>query len=631
MSAGSDYLPIADYGVIGNLRSIALVGLNGSIDWCCFPHLDDPSVFAALLDHRRGGRFKISPATGWKSEQQYWLHTNVLQTTFQCSGGELEVVDWMPLRGDINGCGKSQTAAAIYRRLACRGGPIEVELEWSPRFDYARQRPEIARTADGFIAAAGSGQQLTLSALPGVTIVDGAFGPAVRGRFSLEPTVPLVLATRWDSDTPAVDPGAARESLRETAETWRRWVEKPQAQEVRQWAAVDAELMIRSELVLRLLAHGETGGIAGAATTSLPEVIGGIRNWDYRYVWLRDSSQIVESFLALGHRAEAVELLNFVERISRHRQGNGDSLQIMYGLHGQRDVPEETLDHLEGYRGSRPVRIGNGGFQQIQHDVFGELLDSAYELARFGEPLSAKMWAFLREVVDQACEQWRKPDYGIWEIPGQRQHYVYTKCMIWVALDRGILLAERFQLEGDVQRWRAERDRVHAEILRCGYSSEHNAFTMVYGGDELDAANLIMPVREFLPPDDPRMQATIDRTIQRLTTDSLVYRYRTDDGLEGEEGTFGLMSFWLVDALAYSGRLQEARAYLKAMIGKANHLGLFAEQVDPRSGQLLGNFPQMFTHTGLLESALHLAYFERRDKRIPPPIGSPEHRRKVRR
>jgi GH15 family glucan-1,4-alpha-glucosidase len=630
MIPAPEYLPIADYGAIGNLRTVALVGRTGSIDWCCLPHLDSPSVFAALLDRRQGGRFRVSPAGGsGQGRQRYWPATNVLETTFDAPGGRLVVVDWMPLAGDIDGCGKSVGEPALCRQLVSAGGPVEVDLLWSPRPGYARSAPEIRRAAGGFLAEGPDGARLALAeTFPNAVLLDDGSGPSIAARFRLEPGAPLLLATRWGCEDAELDLSALGGSLETTARVWRAWAGKEQAARVREWAAADPELIQRSELALRLLMHGDTGGIAAAATTSLPEDVGGERNWDYRYVWVRDSAQLVETLYPLHHRAEIEDFMAFIERVSRHRGSDG-SIQLMYGLHGERDCPERTLDHLEGYRGSRPVRVGNGAFHQTQHDVYGEILNSAYELARRGVPPEPEMRPFLARAADQACEQWRQPDHGIWEMPGEPQHFVYTKLLVWVALDRAVLLAERFGLEGDVTRWCRERDLVKEDLLGRGYSPEARAFTQAYGSQELDAANLLIPKMELLPFDDPRCQGTIERTLEQLTEERLVYRYHADDGLEGDEGAFGLVSFWMVDALAFSGRLDEAHDHFEALLSHASPLGLFSEEFDPRSGEQLGNMPQAFSHVGLIDSALHLAWVRDGGGPIPPPMGSDQHRREV--
>jgi GH15 family glucan-1,4-alpha-glucosidase len=626
MLAPPEYQPISGYGAIGNLRTVALVGLHGSVDWCCFPHLDSTSVFGALLDRLQGGRFLVAPSTASSSSQTYWAETNILDTVFETTSGRLVITDWMPISGNIDGCGKSTAPPVILRRLRCEGRPMEVELIWSPRFDYARGKTSISRVAGGFLARGSNGEQLVLGeTFPNALIEDDGAGPSVWARFTVDPNRPLWLETRWAADRADVDPRACLDSLETTAEVWRNWTRKGQASRVREWAAAHTDLILRSELALRLLTHGETGAMAAAATTSLPEDIGGVRNWDYRFTWVRDASQLIESLMAMGHRAEVEDFLNFVEHFSETGPDHS-SFPIMFGLHGQTDSRERKLSHLEGYRKSRPVRIGNAGFQQVQHDVYGEILNSGYEFVRLGEKLSPAMSRFLSRAADQACIQWREPDSGLWEIPGPQRHYVYSKMMTWVALDRAVHLAERGHLRGNAPRWKRERDMIKAAILEQGYSAELGAFVLAFGSKELDGANLLIPMMEFLPFEDPRVQSTINRTMERLATDDFVFRYVADDGIPGEEGAFGLVTFWMADALAFSGRLDEAHRFFDNMARCANHVGLFSEQVDPRTREQLGNMPQAFTHIGLIDTAIHLAHVEGRETPIEAPIGSKEHR-----
>jgi GH15 family glucan-1,4-alpha-glucosidase len=348
MHATVAYQPIGAYGAIGNLRSVALSGLHGGIDWCCFPHLDSASVFGALLDHQRGGTFRVAPARGGSSAQRYWPETNILDTSFVSEEARLLITDWMPIEGDIDGCGRSWAEPMICRRLQAVGGALDVELTWSPRFDYAKASTTIRRTRGGFLAEGTNGERLVLTeTFANALIVDDGHGPCVWARFRLTPAHPLILATRWDAHEAAPDPQAALATLERTAEIWRRWTRKSEARRVREWAAADADLLLRSELTLKLLTHGDTGAIAAAATTSLPEDIGGVRNWDYRFTWVRNASQLIESLLALGHRAEVDDFLHFVEHASENAS-SGSSLQVMFGRHGERDCAEATLSHLEG-------------------------------------------------------------------------------------------------------------------------------------------------------------------------------------------------------------------------------------------------------------------------------------------
>jgi GH15 family glucan-1,4-alpha-glucosidase len=409
--------------------------------------------------------------------------------------------------------------------------------------------------------------------------------------------------------------------LRETIETWRSWVSSETRD--RSWAGDCAPHVVRSELVLKLLTHPTTGAIAAAATTSLPESIGGVRNWDYRFTWIRDAAFTVQALMAVGHRAEALDFLSFAERAALSRDDLW-GLQIMYGLRGETHLPERELPHLSGYRGSRPVRIGNAAARQRQHDIYGELLASAHQFVRSGGILEPDLLSFLSRVADQASVAWPSPDDGIWEMRREPRHYVYSKVMVWVALDRAIRLARDSGLRGNVARWMRERDVVHSHVIENGYDPGLGAFVQAYGSQELDAANLLIPVLEFLPATDPRVVRTIDLTLERLTHDGMVYRYLGNDGLPGSEGAFGLCTYWLVDGLTLCGRLDEAWDLFGGMTRRANHLGLYAEEIDPRSGMFLGNFPQAFTHIGLINSVLYLAQAEgRKPRRGAPPIGTP--------
>jgi GH15 family glucan-1,4-alpha-glucosidase len=616
------YKPIRDYAVIGNLRTVALIGLDGSIDWCCLPDLDSPSVFAALLDRRRGGRFLVAPAGAGYGEQRYIEDTNVLETVFQFDGGRLVVTDFMPLWGRIEEIDGSRAPDEINRILRCEGAPVEVEVEWSPRPDYARAQVEVDSIPSGWSVQAGK-LPLVLAGLGEGWLVETETGPTVKGRIRLEPGQERLLVTRWVEGPVEADLGAARQKLKRTIGSWHDWVRQEPAAKARQWAGERLPLVIRSELALKLLAHADTGAIAAAATTSLPEWIGGDRNWDYRYAWIRDAAFTVQALGALGHETEALDFLYWAERIS---QGHEREVQIMYGIRGQDTLDEFELPHLEGYRASGPVRIGNGAAGQIQLDVFGELLDSAYELLRRGHRLERRLMAFLSRMADQAAETWQEPDYGIWEVRNGPKHFVYSKVMVWLALHRAVHLADWYGLEGDVATWRRTRGDIADAVLKHGYDERIGSFVQSFGSTDLDASNLLIPFHEFLPFEDPRVQGTIDRTIEQLEENGLVYRYRNDDGLAGEEGAFGLCTFWLVDALAMSGRLTEARRIFEGLVNRANHVGLFPEQIDPKTGEFLGNFPQAFTHIGLINSMLFLADAEGRRTGQPPLIGTKQHR-----
>ncbi len=619
------YKAISDYAAIGNLRSVALIGCDGSLDWCCFPHLDRASVFAAILDKKSGGRFRIRMSGQERGEQAYIKDSNVLETFFRDGEAGLTLTDVMPLWGDIRGCGASEAPGEIQRILHCWGGQVEVEVEWSPRFDYARARTRIERCPGGWLASGGD-QIMVLAGLEDAEIGDEGHGPVLRARFRMGPGDKRALVTRWDSCNTRCDINESLDVAERTARVWSDWAHMEGTVHKHEWAGQWLPLIMRAELVCKMLIHADTGAITAAPTTSLPEHIGGVRNWDYRYSWIRDASMTAQALTSLGHGIEAMQFLHWMERVSAARAERGWELQIMYGLHGETNLDEYELGHLEGYKGSRPVRIGNLAARQFQLETYGEILNTAYELVRRGEQLEPSLWSFLGRVVDHVEEVWREPDHGIWEFRGEPQHLTYSKIMAWVVFDRALLLAEGHGFEGDVDRWRRDRDTIYDAVLERGYNRKIRAFTHAFDSEELDAANLRIPLLEFLPPDDSRVQETIDRTLSQLTEDGLVYRYRLDDGLPGEEGAFGLCTFWMVDVLCLSGRLQEARDVFERAVRHVNHVGLMAEQFDPRTGEHLGNFPQAFSHLGLINSALCLAWAEGREIPEHALVGTPEHR-----
>jgi GH15 family glucan-1,4-alpha-glucosidase len=626
----SRYKPIADYAAIGNLRTVALIGRDASIDWCCFPNMDSASVFAAILDADRGGRFLVHPVGAGYGEQKYIRDTNVVTTAFTAEHGRLTVTDFFPLSGEIHGRGDSEAPPEIHRLLRCEGGSVEVEVEWSPRFDYARASTRIHRSADGCVAEGEEdGERLALAGLADASldITDGVGGPVLRARFTMQGGETRVLVTRWDSTETGCSVGESERLLEGTSEIWRDWLHNSGRTHSREWSGTYEPNLIRSELALKLVTHADTGAIAAAPTTSLPETIGGVRNWDYRYTWIRDASLTAQALISLEHREEGLEFLLWSERAAA--ESGDDKVQIMYGLHGESDLEESELGHLEGYRGSAPVRIGNGAAKQLQLDVYGELLDSAYELLRRGQQLEPHLMGFLSRLADRAADGWERPDFGIWEVRSDPQHFTYSKLMSWVALDRAVHLAERFGLEGDVARWRREKARVRESILEKGYDTSVGSFVQSYGSKELDASSLHIPLFELLPFDDPRVQSTIDRTMEHLMEAGMVYRYHSDDGLPGKEGTFGLCTFWLVDCLALSRRLDEAWNVFEGMVQRTNHVGLLPEQIDAGTGEFLGNFPQAFSHIGLINSMLYLGYAEGRDIPEPSPVGTPDHRREI--
>ncbi|MFU8817546.1 MAG: glycoside hydrolase family 15 protein [Pseudomonadales bacterium] len=604
--------------------TVALVGSDGSIDWCCFPELDRASVFAALLDHRKGGRFRVTMSGAGPGEQHYLDDSNVLRTTFSHDGARLQITDFMPLSGRIDGCcdTSSEAPPEIVRVLECLEGQANVELEWAPRLDYGRAPTAIVAHQGGWCASGGD-DSLFLAGADGAVVEQREHGPVLLARWRMSAGEQRAVVSRWQEAADA-DVGAARRALQQTAGVWQAWARQDGVIASETWGPWRS-LVVRSSLLCKLLTHAESGAIVAAPTTSLPEWIGGVRNWDYRFAWIRDASQTAQALMSLGHTAEAIDLLRWMERVSEAHCDDWE-LQIMYGVRGQEELPERELSHLEGYRGSSPVRIGNGAAGQFQLEVYGELLNTGYELARRGEDMKPRVKHFLRRVADHVVDVWQQPDYGIWEVRGEARHFTYSKVMAWVALDRAVLLAGEYGLEGDVAVWSDTAETIRRDILDHGYDPQRRAFVQSYGSQELDAANLRIPLMEFLPADDPRVQHTIDRTLEELTENDLVYRYRGDDGLEGEEGAFGLCTFWLVDALALSGRVDEAERIFTNLLAHANPVGLFPEQFHPESGEFLGNYPQAFTHIGLINSVLYLAWARQRSPSALALIGTPEHR-----
>jgi len=595
------YQPIDHYGIIGDLQTVALVGRDGSIDWFCYPRFDSPSVFGAILDERKGGRFQItSLCEGAKHKQFYWPDTNVLVTRFFTTDGVGELTDFMPVGG---GCRR------IIRRLRVTRGRMRFRMCCLPAFDYARARHQTRVTGDAVFFETPA-LTLRLTSSVGVYRVDGG----VEAELTLaEDDVALFVLDGLDCDAlPA--PLAVEESdavLLETIGYWRRWLSHCTYHG--RWR----ETVQRSALALKLLTYEPTGAIVAAPTCSLPEDLGGERNWDYRYTWIRDAAFTVYGLMRIGFTEEAGRFVDWIEHRC-NELGPDQQLQIMYAVDGQPLLHEETLDHLEGYRGSRPVRIGNGAHQQLQLDIYGELLDSVYLYNKYGSPVSYDLWAHLRSLVDWVADNWQREDEGIWEVRGGARQFVYSKLMCWVALDRALRLAGKRSFPAPLDKWIAARDAVYEAIMTRGWSAKRQAFVQSLDGEALDAANLMMPLVFFVSPTDERMLSTLDATMVPvarggLVSNSLVYRYdveATRDGLQGYEGTFNICTFWLVEAMTRAGkkeprRLDQARLIFEEMLGYASHLGLYAEETGP-TGEGLGNFPQAFTHLGLISAAFNL-------------------------
>ena len=590
------YLPIAEHGLIGDLHSVALVGTNGTIDWYCCPRFDAPSLFGAILDKERGGYWAIAPASaGWTTKQLYIPDTNVLITRFLSPDGVGELQDFMPVatRGHGPHC--------LIRRVVCVRGRMPFRLEVEPRFDYGRSPHETRLHERGAVFASP-----TLSVALGSRLPLERSEQGVRARFALKAGVSATFALDHlsEGETPPIyEEEDALRAFDDTVEFWRRWLSRSR------YAGRWREMVHRSALTLKLLTYAPTGAIVAAPTTSLPEQLGGQRNWDYRYTWIRDAAFSLYGLLRLGFTEEAGAFMGWLtERFREGRFSSTGPLQLMYGIDGRSDLSEETLDHLEGYRGSAPVRVGNAAADQLQLDIYGELIDSVYLYNKYGTPIYHDAWEDLSRVVEWVCEHWDEPDEGIWETRGGRKRFVHSRLMSWVAIERAVRMARQRGLPANLAHWIPERDRIYRQIMRQGWNERRKAFVQHYDTDVLDASVLLMPLVKFITPTDPRWLSTLDAISDELVSDSLVYRYNptsSPDGLAGDEGTFSICSFWYVEALARAGRLNEARLTFEKMLSYANHLGLYSEEIGP-TGELLGNFPQAFTHLALISAAFNL-------------------------
>ncbi len=601
------YLPIQDHGIIGDLHTTALIGKDGSIDWLCLPQFDSPSVFASLLDDKKGGFFRIEAQDGRVSRKQfYWPDTNVLVTRFLSPDGVGQIADFMP----IEKRGHWQGEHPLIRQVRATRGSLKFLLECRPAFDYARAEHKVRVVPEG-VAFDSKAIALGLAS----TVPLRVNGSAVEAEFTLDEGQTAVFVLQQIEPGgevgPRPDMGEVQELFESTVRYWRKWLSHSTYRG--RWR----EMVNRSALALKLMTFDPTGAIVAAPTCSLPEFIGGDRNWDYRYTWIRDAAFTLYALMRIGFTREAARFMSWLEARCHELNPDG-SLQIMYGIDGRHELKEQTLDHLEGYGGSSPVRVGNGAYQQRQLDIYGELLDSVYLYNKYATPISYELWKDVRELTDWVTHNWHTKDQGVWEMRGAPQNFVYSKVMCWVALDRALRLADKRSFPADHDRWLKIRDKIYEEVIEKGWNPKLNSFSQSYGSDGLDAANLIMPLVFFLAPNDPKMEQTIS-AISRSPNDGgllsggLVYRYHASDGLDGlhcEEGSFNMCTFWLVEALTRAGhtdrsKLDLARLLFEEMLGYANHVGLFSEQTGP-CGEALGNFPQALTHLALISAAFNL-------------------------
>jgi GH15 family glucan-1,4-alpha-glucosidase len=594
------YAPIGEYGVIGDLYTVALVGMDGSIDFLCLPHFDSPSVFAALVDAERGGRFQIAPLLEGAARKQLYLpDTNVLLTRFLDAHGVAELSDFMPVED------AGQRAHNLVRRAKTVRGEVRFQMRCDPRFDYARATHTAERRSETeilFLGRSGDGELVLRlrSSVPmrlenGAALAEFTLGADASAWFVLE-----VVLTQTPS--PSERPEFQGDAFKQTVNFWRRWVARSTYRG--RWR----EMVNRSALTLKLLTSRQHGSIVAAPTFGLPETIGGGRNWDYRYTWIRDSSFTLYGLMRLGFTDEATAFMRWVMARCGELEPDG-SLQIMYGLDGRHSLPEEVLPHLEGHLASSPVRIGNAAFNHLQLDIYGELMDSVYLYDKYCSPIGYDAWTNTVRLIDWVCANWRRPDEGIWEVRGGRQEFLYSRVMCWVAIDRAIRLATKRSFPAPLARWYETRDTIYQDVFTRFWDPTRRAFIQHVGATTLDAASLLMPLVRFVSPTDPRWISTLRAIEGELVSDSLVYRYRLaggfSDGLTGEEGTFSMCSFWYVECLSRMGDLQQARFFFEKMLGYANHLGLYGEELGPQA-QHLGNFPQAFTHLALISAAFDL-------------------------
>ena len=588
---------IGDYGLISDLHSSALVSSAGSVDWCCFPRFDSAAVFSRILDWQRGGYFQLAPQGVHTTERRYLPNTKIIETTFHADGGSARLTDLMPVRSDNPDDPRAVEASQqIVRTLECTSGEVRFSMRCRPRFDYGTIIPHVTPNGEHRGVAHGGADALAVyCSAPMRDVSDDGF--LADGRLRSGERVSA--AVTYGSHTSAVADGDVDRLIAETRAFWEGW-----AAGCRYDGAYRDEVM-RSALTLKALTYAPSGGLVAAATTSLPEAVGGPRNWDYRFTWIRDASFALYALSILGYREEARHFKSWLEWST---SGRARDLQIMYGLGGERRLTEIELPELDGYRGSRPVRIGNGAYSQFQLDIYGEVMDSAHLYRIFGGEMDPEYWNFLRHVAAFVIDHWREPDDGLWESRGGRQHFVFSKVMCWVALDRAIKAARALDMPGDVDLWARVRAEIRDEVLTRGYDADRGAFVQAYGSKNLDASNLLLPLFGFIRATDPRMESTIRATSRELTSpEGLVYRYRGyEDGLAGGEGTFTVCTFWLADNLILLGEVDRAREVFQTLLSHGNDLGLFSEEIEPGSGEMLGNFPQAFSHMGLINTARNL-------------------------
>jgi GH15 family glucan-1,4-alpha-glucosidase len=597
------YRSIADYGLIGDLHSVALISKDGSIDYCSLPWLDSPTIFASLLDDEKGGFFCLQPAEPFTSEQEYLDNTNILSCRFRTKNAEALLQDFMAVG---NGSHIKKLTHRIHRCLKVIKGTMHFNLTLMPRPDFARVIPVITDEGGNRYTVSYGNKALTLAVTCSNTLpISNVSG---------ELTLTLLLETGDEAHIDLIygkhhSPDQLPCPFEENRIFWQDWLLLCLGERC-VYLGEFAPMINRSLLLLKLLTFQPTGAIAAAATTSLPETLGGERNWDYRFSWLRDAAFTLKALFAVGHVTEADAYLRWVH--ATYRKYGSRNLQIMYTVHGSERLKEKKLSHLKGYRNSRPVRIGNDARHQNQWDIYGEVMDSALRLSDYSGKIDEELWPFFREICTLAIENWQKPDDGIWEVRNGPHHFVYSKVMCWVALDRGITIARRFGFEAPLSHWQKQRELIREDILTKGFDHKKNSFVQKYGSSELDASLLLLPIIGFLPVEDSRVQGTIKACKEKLMQNGFLLRYKTEDGLKGDEAGFVLCNFWLVECLALSGKKAEALELLNKTVAASNHLGLFSEEFDSTMHEMLGNFPQAFSHIGYINAVASILTAENR-------------------
>jgi GH15 family glucan-1,4-alpha-glucosidase len=593
-----DAQPIENHGIIGDLHTAALVGMDGSIDFMCFPRFDSPTLFAALLDPGKGGRFQIAPvqAEVFRHKQLYFPDTNMLLTRFLAEDGVAEVSDFMPIKH----LGHSHD---LVRRVKVVRGEITLRMVCAPRFDYGRAEHTAEARKDEVLFVSKGKDRIAVRLRTGVPVRIKTGDAVAEFKLRAGESAAFILEEVVEGEeSPSAKANYSSESFKETMNFWLQWIARSKYRG--RWR----EMVNRAALTLKLLTSRPCGSIVAAPAFGLPEEIGGKRNWDYRFTWIRDASFTLYALMRLGYMEEAAAFMRWIESRSRGRTPSGP-LQVVYGLDGESHLPEKELRHFKGFRGSRPVRIGNAAANQLQLDIYGELLDSVYLYDKYGEPISYDFWTHLVRLVNWVCTHWHQPDDSIWEVRGGKRPFLYSRVLCWVAIDRGVRLAERRSFPAPLVRWRRIRDQIYQDVYHSFWNPKLHAFVQFKGAKAVDASSLLMPLVKFISATDPRWRAHMETVKSSLVEDSLVYRYNvlagSQDGLSGGEGTFSMCSFWYVECLARAGDLKQARFLFEKALGYANHLGLYSEELG-LCGEHLGNFPQAFTHLALISAAWNL-------------------------